>query len=245
MSFIHDALVKAQKEKDASSSRYQRILSLPRGKRGVFSRKAIWVIGLVGVALAVGIYLWLDFGDNRSAVTPAVSKPVGKRVVSKPVGKRVVSEPPAAAGAQKPQPEHRSRRIENPRDFCDRAKHLHKIGRLRDARRFYQKALTIDPGFVDALNNLGVLYIQEGNYPEARKSFETAIQRKPEYVDPYYNLACLHAVQGLVKESLAYLKTALSLDNSVREWARRDKDLQNLRGVPEFETIIGKTGAPE
>ena len=96
----------------------------------------------------------------------------------------------------------------------------------------------LDPGHVYALNNLGVIYIQEGNYSEAKKSLEDAIQQKPEYVDPYYNLACLYALKGEVMKSLAQLKKAVSLDESVSEWARRDRDLQNLRGVPGFEEIM-------
>jgi tetratricopeptide (TPR) repeat protein len=247
MSFIHDALVKAQKEKDAGTPHYQRIFSLPRRRRSVLAGKGMRVIALVAVvsALAFGIYSWLDFGGKKPGPLMAASKPVARRVVSKPVGKRVASKTALVPAARKPQPELKTERIENPKEFCVRARHFHKIGRLRDAKRFYQRALAIDPEFVDALNNLGVLYIQEGNYPEARKNFENAIQHEPEYVDSYYNLACLLAVQGLVKESLSYLKTALSLDESVRKWARRDRDLQNLKGVPEFERIIRTTGASQ
>ena len=89
------------------------------------------------------------------------------------------------------------------------------------------------------LNNLGVIYIQEGKYSEARNSLENAIRLKPEYIDPYYNSACLYALKGEVRKSLNNLKQAISLDKSVREWARKDRDLQNLRGVPEFEEMVG------
>jgi tetratricopeptide (TPR) repeat protein len=88
------------------------------------------------------------------------------------------------------------------------------------------------------LNNLGVIYIQQQNYPKARNILESAIRLKPEYVDPYYNLACLYAFKGQAIKSLENLKMAISLDKSVREWARKDIDLQNLRGMPEFEEMI-------
>ena len=138
----------------------------------------------------------------------------------------------------KPEVSHRSEISVSAKDLYDRASHFYKIGRLKDARRLYQKTLMVDPSHVHALNNLGVIYVQEGNYSEAKKSLEDAIQQKPEYVDPYYNLACLYALQGEAMESLAQLKKAVSLDKSVREWARRDTDLQSLRGVPGFEEII-------
>jgi len=90
------------------------------------------------------------------------------------------------------------------------------------------------------LNNLGVIYIQERNYSKARNSLESAIRLKPEYVDPYYNLACLYAIKGDVMKSLDNLEKAVSLNKSVMEWARKDRDLQNIRGVHEFEEIIEK-----
>jgi len=41
-------------------------------------------------------------------------------------------------------------------------------------------------------------------------------------------------------KSLENLKKAISLNKLVREWARKDRDLQNMKGVPEFEEIIKK-----
>lgn len=112
---------------------------------------------------------------------------------------------------------------------------------MEDARGFYKKALMLDSNSVNALNDLGVAYMQDRDYVEAQKSFEHAIQRKPDYVDAYYNLACLHALKGEKIRSLTHLKKAISLDSSVREWARKDRDLQHLKGQPEFQEIIGAT----
>ena len=43
-------------------------------------------------------------------------------------------------------------------------------------------------------------------------------------------------------KGLRNLRKAVLLDKSVREWARKDTDLQNLRGVPGFEEIVGNGG---
>ena len=211
MSYIHEALKKAQKEKDAKYPKYQRIFLAPRGKRGIFAVRPVWLASLFVILLAFALYSLLDF--------------TGKKTIPAPKNVRPEQNPGLKI-------------VENAKDLYDRARHFHKIGRLKDARRLYQKALMLDKGHVYTLNNLGVIYIQEGNYSEARKSLENAVRLKPEYVDPYYNLACLHALKGEVRESLRHLKTAVSLDRSVREWARKDTDLQNLRGVPGFQEII-------
>ena len=123
-------------------------------------------------------------------------------------------------------------------EFYERAKYFQKVGRLKEAQKFYKQALTIEPDNVFVLNNLGVIHIQQGNYLKARDNLESAIRIKPEYVDPYYNLACLYASKGKVMKSLENLKKAISLNKLVREWARKDRDLQTLRGVPEFEKML-------
>ncbi len=211
MSYIHEALQKAQKEKNTKYPKYKKIFLVPRGKPGTFTVRPIWLISLFVILLAFALYSWLD---SR--------------------GKETISAPKDL----KPEANARSEVVVDSKELYDRARHFHKMGRVKDARRLYQKALMLDEGHVHALNNLGVIGIQEGNYSEARKSLENAIRLKPEYVDPHYNLACLYAVKGEVKKSLGHLKTAVSLDKSVREWARKDRDLQNLRGVPGFEEII-------
>jgi len=211
MSYIREALRKAQKEKDTWYPRYQRVFFSPRRTAGIFSLRPVWLISVLVIVLGLALYSWLDSG-NKSTISAA--KNPNSEV-------RPVPEIPV-----------------NAKDLYDRARHLHKVSRLGEARRLYQKALMLEPGHVYALNNLGVIYIQEGNYLEAQKSLEGAIQQKPEYVDPYYNLACLHALKGEVVESLAQLKKAVSLDESVREWAQKDRDLQNLSGMPGFEEIM-------
>jgi tetratricopeptide (TPR) repeat protein len=211
MSYIHEALQKAQKEKDTKHPKYKRIFLVPKRKPGIFAVRSIWLICLFVILLAFALCSWLDS-----------------------TGKETVSAPRDL----KPEATPRSEIVVDAKDYYDRARHFHKIGRLKNARRLYQKALVLDKDHVYALNNLGVIGIQEGKYVEARKNLEHAIRLKPEYVDPHYNLACLHAVRGEVKRALDHLKRAVSLDKSVKGWAREDRDLQNLRGVPGFEEIL-------
>ena len=213
MSYIHEALLKAQKEKDARHPRYQRTLSDTAGKPGIFSGRAVWMISLGVILLAFALYSWLDFKEKNTVPAPEVSRP---------------------------EAQSRSEDYGKAEECYERARHLHKIGRLEDARMLYKKTLMLDPGSVYALNNLGVLYMQDKNYAEAQNSFEHAVQQRPDYVDPYYNLACLHALKGETIRSLAQLKKAVSLDTSVREWARKDRDLQSLKREPGFQEIIGK-----
>ena len=213
MSYIHEALQKAQKEKDARFPKYKKILLGSKKKSSIFFLKIILLISLFVIFLAFTVNSWFDFNN--------------KKTISAPKNKKIVATLKKETSL-------------NRADFYQRAKYLQKIGRLNEAQRLYKQALTLEPGNASVLNNLGVIYIQQQNYPKARNILESAIQFKPEYVDPYYNLACLYAFKGQVIKSLKNLKMAITLDKSARKWARKDIDLQKLRGTPEFEEIIEK-----
>jgi tetratricopeptide (TPR) repeat protein len=213
MSYIHKALLKAQKEKDARFPKYRTIVSGPREKLPVHSAKTPWLISFFVILLAFAVYSWLNFHDQG---TPSPSK-------NQNTLERYKAETSTDGG-----------------EFFDQARNLQKVGRLGEAQGLYEQALRTQPDNAAILNNLGVIYIQERNYSKAADSLETAIRLKPEYADPYYNLACLYAIKGDVRQSLDNLEKARSLDKSVTEWARKDKDLQNLKGLSEFEKITGK-----
>jgi tetratricopeptide (TPR) repeat protein len=215
MSYINEALKKAQREKDALAARYSSFLEARREKRRGSRGRQLWWSSLIVILilLAFGLYSWLD---SRGPEMKSASKKVILRGDLK------------------------QEAAVNAKDLYERAMRLQKSGRLRDARSFYRKALALDPQNVKAVNNIGVSFLQERNFTEARKSFEDAMRLQPDYVDPYYNLACLYTMQGDTKKGLEYLRRAVSLDGSAGEWARNDGDLKALRGLPGFEEAVGK-----
>ncbi len=217
MSFIHEALKKAQKEKDARYRKYHGIVSTPGYKPRFFSGKALWCTSFVLISLAFTAYLWLPSRGTQ----PPVREP---------------ARPEAT-----PQPQS----VVNVVALYEKARLFQKSGRFQEAKRLYEETLSLDPDYADALNNLGVIHIHDKNYSAARAFFAKAIRLKPDYVDSYYNLACLHALKRELTQSLSHLKKAVSLDQSVKDWVLTDSDLQNLHGMPEFEEIVGKNGGME
>lgn len=217
MSFIHEALKKAQKEKDARYRKYDAIVSTAGHKPRFFSVKALWWTSFLVISLAFTVYLWLPSRGKQ----PPIREP--------------------ATPEATPQPKS----VENAAALYEKARLFQKSGRLQEAKRLYEETLSVDSDYVDALNNLGVIHIHDKNYSAARAFFAKAIRLRPGYVDSYYNLACLHAIKGELTESLYHLKKAVSLDQSVKDWARTDTDLQNLHGVPGFEEIVRGNGGME
>jgi len=214
MSYINEALKKAQREKDALAAKYSGFFAARREKKRPFRRRPLWWASsiVIFIFLAFVVYSWLD---SRGPETISATK----RRIPQPAPKEKTA-------------------VDNAQDIYARAQRFQKAGRSREARNLYRKAVRLDPDNVRALNNIGVTFLQERNFINARKSFEDAMRLQPDYVDPYYNLACLYAIQGNTKRGLEYLRRAVSMNSSVRQWARNDGDLRNLRSLPEFEKIL-------
>ncbi len=268
MSYIHDALKKAQREKDSLVTKYSDVWSSVRSRRGPFKRGWLVSTCLIVVSIGLSAYSWLhsldelslhpgqNAGVHRAIVKPPERPHSGKiseshvdpgavnsqafRVQREPIRRPL---PPANENKIKPTQEAKPPLARQPdpdqgMTLYSQALALQKEGRLQDAKKLYEGALERSPHLVSAMNNLGAIYIKEKNYDVARKLFEKAIQTEPGYVDPYYNLACLHALQNDVGRSLAYLKKATSVNEAVRQWAKTDEDLRSLRGHSEYEKII-------
>jgi len=214
LSYIHQALKKAQIERDDRYGKYGGIIS-SRSRQSGRAKKSILliVVSFLILFLAFVAYSWLDFNGPQveTNVIPKQREPVQLPVYEK------------TADAM---------------ELYQLGKDHHKNGRLNKARMWYQKALMADPGCVVALNNLGVLLIKDRNYPAARSRFDKAIRLKPGYVDPYYNLACLFALTDQPEQALRYLKRAVSIDPQVKKWAKKDTDLGNLHNLAGFENIV-------
>jgi tetratricopeptide (TPR) repeat protein len=216
MSYINEALKKAQKQRGTNYQEYDGVASRPARKGMFLKGHSVLLISVffVFIAVAFALYYWLDFKAPEITTT------------SEHKIKKAIAKVPSVS-------------VADPTKIYNKARLFHKKGRLKDAKRMYHEVLRLHPGHVDALNNLGVIFIHDRNFIGARRNFEKAIRLEPANVDPYYNLACVCAVIGETKKSLTYLKKAVSLDKSVIDWARKDSDLKTLRGLPEFNEIIG------
>jgi tetratricopeptide (TPR) repeat protein len=218
MSYIHDALKKAQKEKDRGGGYYDGVVSAKKGERS-FSPRTWILISLAFLSLlTMIIFSWHHRQHIPSSAIQDKTRP-----------DPVALEKPVAEKAEKKETAH---------VLYNEGLYHQKNGSLHDAKKKYLQVLRMEPNFVFALNNLGVIYLSEGGYPEARRLFEKAITLDPDYADPHYNLACVHAQLNDLAISVDYLKTAIGFDKRVRGWARADKDLMKLHGYPEYEKMI-------
>jgi len=263
MSYINDALKKAQKENKSSYAAYENIINndaAPEKEQNPAKRRLAAYLLTTAALLAVLIFLITDqLADKKTAPDPSAktSAPEAKPVIAEqlPAVAQVTSSearslplsgveklrndpapPPAktehvALSAQHPE-------IVDPDVLFARALKKQNEGKLVEARELYKKVIKLDPYNVQALNNLGVIYLNRKNYQRAINRFNDALKVNPDYVYVHYNLACAYSQKKDLDRSLSYLKKAAQLNSEVLRWAENDADLRELVNLSEFRKLL-------
>jgi len=243
MSYINDALKKAQGEKDSRYERFNGIIAPcpdppPRPRKRRFLAGGLAAL----TVLATAALLLTVYGRNPSPPFGKGSRPSLPVVSAKPAAVQAPGQPNTGSvslpinKAAAPQAEDKLS-PEAETEYQD-ALLAQRKGDIKKAETLYRKVLALAPEHVQSLNNLGVLYLGQKKHDRAISMFSRAIVLKKDYVDPYYNMACLHAQNKEIDESLWYLKAAVTIDDGVKKWAERDADMRNIKNSPAFKKIM-------
>jgi tetratricopeptide (TPR) repeat protein len=236
MSYINDALRKAQKERDGRYGIFEGFIAPPPGEEARPGKRLarLGLAALLVGAVVVGLLAVRTLDPGFLAVRPPASPPAVAEAPSPPPPAAEAPPPPAVPEPLAEQAAAVSRKAV---ELQGEALAAQRRGALVRAEALYRQVLQIDPERVEALNNLGVLYLQQKRRERAISLFSKAIVLKKDYVDPYYNLACMYAQAKEIDESLWYLKAALAIDADVEQWAKKDADLKNLVTSDAFKKI--------
>jgi tetratricopeptide (TPR) repeat protein len=88
---------------------------------------------------------------------------------------------------------------------------LNQLQRRDEAIEKYLQTLRLDPLFVQARHNLGLLYMQAGEFPNAIDSFENVVQLDPNYLSAHLNLAKIYIRMGNTSIARDHLSKVLGL----------------------------------
>ena len=88
------------------------------------------------------------------------------------------------------------------------------------------------------------LALNAGRDEDALRHLTRALADDAESGNVYYMLAVVHARRGNTEASLSHLRQAAELDPETRGVARRDPDLDSLRGTEAFRQIAEAPSAP-
>lgn len=244
MSYINDALKRAQQDKDSLYGHYGGIISQLPGHTARSRFK--WAVVVVAAMLALAaVLIWMAV--DGGFVPPFAGKKelphqAGADVepAQKPAAVQTTpSEPSRAAGS--------SAEIPGPPFPDARALYQEALAAQRNrqtaaAEWLYRRVLAINARQVEAMNNLGVLYLAQGKQDQALEMFNQAISLKTDYADPYYNLSCLFAQRKDTARSLQYLKAAIAVNGDVIHWAKDDPDLRYITTSEAFKKLMEKKG---
>jgi len=101
----------------------------------------------------------------------------------------------------------------NPRAHNNLGYAIRQMGRQHyaDAIRQYNKAIELDPHYVQAYNNRGAVYGFLGRPDRAMEDFNAAIRLSPESPKPYCNRAITYILKGRFEQAIRDLDTAIRI----------------------------------
>lgn len=103
-------------------------------------------------------------------------------------------------------------------------------------------AIALAPERDDLYSARGQASYMATKYEVALQDFDTAIKQKPEHATYHYNRACLLSLLGRKSEAYESLKIAVVMNQSFRDQAGLDSDLDNLRRDKDFESRLNQLG---
>jgi spermidine synthase len=98
-------------------------------------------------------------------------------------------------------------------------------GMPSEARRRYEKAISVDADFAPAYVGLALNLYKEDKVPDAIENLKKAIALDPSGADTYYNLAQIYEDQGLWDEAMSNYKLAIKLSPQPARYQKKLADL--------------------
>lgn len=91
-----------------------------------------------------------------------------------------------------------------------------QLGRFGDAKKHFERAAKLKKDYAEAVNNIGVVYYQQGNYRKAVSQYKKAIAIR-ETASFHSNLGAAYFAQRKYSEAMKEYTHALTLDPEVFE----------------------------
>ncbi len=103
--------------------------------------------------------------------------------------------------------------------YPEESRYIYKLGvtqrtagKLLEAINLFQKALELNPDYLEALNSQGNIYFEIGHYDKAEENFLKIIKKKETAVGAHVNLAQVYRSRGKTKKAIFHLEKAINLN---------------------------------
>lgn len=122
----------------------------------------------------------------------------------------------------------------------------HQMLQLDAAKKFYERAIKLDPKYSEAINNLGTVHYAKRSYRRAVGQYNKALKINPSSASIFSNLGTAQFARKKYKQALEAYERALALDPEVFEHRNSHGVLLQERSVQErakFHYYLAKTYA--
>lgn len=124
-----------------------------------------------------------------------------------------------------------------------RGQALRIMQRYREAIDPLVESSQVDSDNLHVWLALGWCYKRIGRLDLAIQALEEALSVEPDEAIVHYNLACYWTLAGNKESALRYLAQALSIDPDCRQLIDDEPDFDPIRYDPDFQALLGQTGA--
>ena len=122
----------------------------------------------------------------------------------------------------------------------------HQLLALETAKKYYERAIKLNPQYAEAINNLGTIYYARKSYRRAISAYKKALRLTPDSASILSNLGTAYFARKNYDLAFASYQKALELDPEVFEHRSTQGVLLQERSVEErakFHYYLAKTYA--
>jgi tetratricopeptide (TPR) repeat protein len=122
----------------------------------------------------------------------------------------------------------------------------HQLQDLVNARKYYEKAIKLNRGYAEAINNLGTVFYARKSYRRAIEQYKKALRLSPDSASIWSNLGTAYFARKNYDEMTKAYRQALALDAEVFERRSTQGTLLQDQTVEErakFHYYLAKTYA--
>jgi Flp pilus assembly protein TadD len=105
---------------------------------------------------------------------------------------------------------------------------------------YYRQALSDQPNFIQAINNLAAVYVIQEDYPRALHLLKKILEIERDASDVSYTIACIYAKQANVEEATDWLKKAVRMGFNQWDLLKSDPRLENIRDSLYYKNLTQK-----
>jgi cytochrome c-type biogenesis protein CcmH/NrfG len=159
------------------------------------NKKTKYIIGIVILLVLAGasVGIWLDYVKPRLATNLAITQNQAR--IKAREGEFAQANLGMLEKIKKSNENLLAKLKENPNDvpnWFQLGTNKKNLGDYMGAEEALQKAIELDKESINALSNLGVLYIEWGRYSEAEQTFKKMTERQPKMSEGYLRLSELY-----------------------------------------------------